>query len=78
MNKYKNLVFLMQIGINMALPILAGVFIGKWLDDFFGTSPIILLVCIVIFALSSFLSLFRMVSTAFKIDNRREKDADKG
>ncbi len=74
MKKYKNLVFLMQIGINMSLPILAGVLIGKWLDDFFDTSPVILIVCIIIFTLSSFLSLFRIVKGAFHIDDNKKEE----
>lgn len=58
----------------MSLPILVGVILGKWLDDFFHTSPILLLTCIIIFSISAFLSLFRLVKTAFNMDNDDDKE----
>ncbi len=76
MKTYKNLIFLMQIGINMSLPILVGVLLGKWIDDYFSTSPIFLLACIIIFTLSAFLSLFRIVKGAFNIDDNNKGKRD--
>ncbi len=73
MKKYKNLVFLMQIGINMCLPILVGVFLGNWLDGYFGTTPVLLIICIVVFTLASFLGLYRTVITASKADDDKRK-----
>jgi len=52
MNKRKghvlqNLALVSYIGITMMVPILAGVVAGRWLDQRFGTSPVLLFVLII-------------------------------
>ncbi len=56
----KNLALVTQLGLSMALPIVAGVYIGKWLDDYFGTQPTLLIICLIVFTMGSFVNLFKM------------------
>ncbi len=60
MNKIKNIALLTQLGFSMALPIVAGVYIGSRLDNYFNTAPLFLLVLLFIFSISSFVTLFKL------------------
>ncbi len=56
----KNLALVTQLGISMALPIVAGVYIGSKLDEYFGTQPILLIICLIVFSIASFINLFKI------------------
>lgn len=68
---YENLALLSQVGIMMVVPIAGGLFAGNWLDKTFGTSPLFLLLLIVIGTISAFMSLFRFTMAASKKDRRK-------
>lgn len=56
---YKNIALISQIGLEMIIPIIASVWIGKKLMDWFHWGPVTLLVCILIGVVTAFLNLFR-------------------
>lgn len=62
----KNLAYLTQVGFLMLTPIIGGVYIGNFLDDRFGTSPWILLSCIVLGVGTAFMSLYKFVMKVTK------------
>jgi len=47
-----------QMGISMAVCVVTGVFLGRFLDNFFGTSPWLLLIFSLIGAATSFKVMF--------------------
>lgn len=49
-----------QIGVTMAASVLIGVFLGKYLDELFNTSPYLLLIFSLLGAAAALRSLFRM------------------
>ncbi|MCK8059867.1 MULTISPECIES: AtpZ/AtpI family protein [unclassified Fusibacter] len=68
---YENLALLSQVGFIMIVPIAGGLFVGKWLDGLFGTSPLFLLALIILGTLSAFVSLFKFTMAASKKDKRK-------
>ena len=71
---YANLALISQIGIMTALPIVGGVYIGRYLDEKFGTNGVMLLICIIFGVLSSFYELMRFT---FKKSQRDVKQNEK-
>jgi len=59
-----------QIGLNMAIPIFAMVFIGNWLDRKFETNGIILIIFILMGVYMSFRNLFTTVMR--KLDHEKK------
>ncbi|MDR5659720.1 AtpZ/AtpI family protein [Serpentinicella sp. ANB-PHB4] len=65
-NKYKNLGILenlalvTQIGISMIIPIIAGVYIGNWIDRRLNTGPIFLFILIICGIIVAFMNLFKL------------------
>ena len=49
-----------QIGISMIVPIILGIFIGRFLDNLIGTNNIFLFVFIIIGVGAAFLNLFKV------------------
>lgn len=72
---FKNIALVTQLGFSMALPVVAGVYIGAWLDKRFGTAPFLLIVCLLMFSVSSFINLFKL--TGVKSKKKREHTAAK-
>ncbi len=56
----KNIALISQIGIAMIVPIIGGVYLGRWIDDRFNTQPIFLFVFILLGIGGSFSSLFKV------------------
>lgn len=54
----KNLGLVTQIGLLMAIPIFLCVFGGIWLDERFGTSPLFLIIFILLGVAAAFRNLF--------------------
>lgn len=54
----KNLGLVTQIGLLMAIPIFLCVFAGIWLDERFGTSPLFLIILILLGVAAAFRNLF--------------------
>jgi len=54
----KALAFLSQIGITIAACIVVGVFLGIFLDRFFGTSPVLTIICSLLGLVAAFKSIF--------------------
>ncbi|MGB3368956.1 MAG: AtpZ/AtpI family protein [Acidaminobacteraceae bacterium] len=71
---YANLALISQIGIMTALPIVGGVYIGKYLDEKFGSNGLILLVFIVFGVVSSF---YQMIRFTIKKSQRDVKQNEK-
>ncbi|WP_422447988.1 AtpZ/AtpI family protein [Thermoanaerobacterium sp. DL9XJH110] len=64
------LVFLTQIGLNMALPIVGGVYVGAYLDKRFSTGSAFLILGIVLGVFSGIAGIYRMIS--FELKRRRK------
>jgi F0F1-type ATP synthase assembly protein I len=64
------LVFLTQIGLNMALPIVGGVYVGAYLDKRFSTGSAFLILGIVLGVFSGIAGIYRMIS--FELNRRRK------
>jgi len=69
---YENLGLITQIGMIMIIPIFAGLFGGKWLDEQLNTGNIFLLVGIILGVIIAFLNLYRY--TMKDIKKRSDKD----
>lgn len=66
---YENLIFVSQIGLMMALPIIMSVYIGSYIDKKLGTGSLFLLIFIGVGVASSFLNLYKI--TIKRIDRRK-------
>lgn len=74
---YENLALVSQIGIMTALPIIGGVYLGRFLDEKLNTNGIMLLICIIFGVLSSFYELIRFTykkSQKDMIKNEKERE----
>lgn len=66
---YENLIFITQIGLMMALPIVICVILGNYIDEKLGTGSIFLFIFIGLGVASSFLNLYKIM---MKILNKRK------
>ncbi len=62
----QNLALVSQIGLSMAIPILGGVYLGKFLDDKLNTGFIFLAIFSVLGIITSFISLFKITTKGTK------------
>ncbi len=70
----KNLALLSQLGFSMALPIFAGVYLGSKLDDYLGTAPLFLIIFLILFTSTSFMSLFKLAGVkSTKVKKEKSK-----
>lgn len=59
-NMLENLALLSHIGIMMIIPIIGGVYAGRWIDNKFNTQPVFLFVCIIAGVAVAFINLFKV------------------
>lgn len=74
MDKYKSfrhIVLVTQIGINIALPIVVGVYFGAFLDQKFSTGSAFLILGVVLGVFSGIAGVYRLVSCEFKNKNKK-------
>ncbi len=57
---YENLAFLTHLGVMMVIPIFAGLYIGKFLDEKFGTGSLFLFIFIGVGVVTAFLNLYKI------------------
>ncbi|SDJ89316.1 AtpZ/AtpI family protein [Natronincola ferrireducens] len=67
----ENLTLVSYIGISMTVPILGGVFAGRWLDARLQTQPIALFIFIVIGVAVAFINLFKVATKDVKKHQRK-------
>ncbi|ABR46574.1 conserved hypothetical protein [Alkaliphilus metalliredigens QYMF] len=67
----ENLSLLSFIGISMIVPIIGGLYIGRWIDARFNTQPIFLFVFIIMGVIVSFMNLFKVA--AKDIEQKKRK-----
>jgi F0F1-type ATP synthase assembly protein I len=70
----KYLALISQIGLLMAIPIFMSIFMGYWLDNKFGTSPLFLIIFILVGVYAAFRNLF---VTVLKKTEQGKKDKNK-
>lgn len=70
-NVLENLALISYIGISMIIPIIGGVYIGRWLDSRLNTQPIFLFVFIVTGVIVAFMNLFKVATKDVKKDKRK-------
>lgn len=58
----ENIILITQVGINMVVPIIVGLYIGKKLDESFNKAPLFLFLFIIIGVITSFMSLFKLTT----------------
>ncbi len=66
---YRNLALLGQIGIMMAVYIVGAIVVGHYLDVRLNSSPIALLVCLLLGIITAFYNVFKLL---FKIGSEKE------
>jgi F0F1-type ATP synthase assembly protein I len=59
------------VGLQFAVSIVLFLFLGQWLDQKFGTSPVLLLVGVFIGGGAAFYSMYRRLAAAQKADDER-------
>lgn len=69
---FENLGLLTQLALIMIIPIIAGLFAGKWLDEKLNTGNIFLLIMTLLGVVIAFLNLFRYGMRG--INNKDEED----
>lgn len=72
---YKNLALVSQVGLNILIPILLGIYAGRYLDKKFNKDMIFTMVLLIIGAMSGFMNLFKLVDRQ-KPDNKDEEKRD--
>lgn len=68
MGIFRSLALVTQLGLSMALPVIFGVIVGKYLDERLGTGHILLIVFSIIGVLASFRNLYHL---AYKSTKRK-------
>lgn len=71
----KNLAYLTQVAFLMLTPIIGGVYLGNFFDVKLGTSPWLLLLCIILGVGTAFMSLYKFVMKVTK-EQTVEKEED--
>lgn len=67
MNNFLGIIALIsQIGLNLFITIFLGLAVGKFLDDKFATSPLFLLIFIILGVAAAFRNLFAITKKYFK------------
>lgn len=70
---YNNLALITQVGLNVIIPILLGVYIGRWLDDKFNKSMFFTITLLIVGSLSGFMNLFKLAKPKDK-DEKNKKN----
>jgi ATP synthase protein I len=63
---------LMTLGLEMGISVTLGYFMGTWIDNWLGTQPIFLILCILFGFGAAFLAVYRAYKIAKDIDNQGE------
>lgn len=69
----KHLALISQVGLLMAIPIFLCIFAGIWLDKFFGTNGVFLIIFILLGVMSAFRNLFKVVLGKIDKDKKDKK-----
>ncbi len=64
---------LASVGIEMALAVIIGFFVGYWLDERFDTSPVLSLVFLALGTVAGMRGLFRAARRALREEQRRSR-----
>lgn len=67
----KGLAMVSQLGFMMVVPFIAGVFIGNFIDKHLKTSPLFLIICILLFGVSAFVNFYKIAIKSSGIDKSR-------
>ncbi len=57
---FQNIALVTQIGISMIIPIMAGLFIGQFIDEKVGTRYLFMFIFIIMGVISAFLNLYKI------------------
>ena len=61
------------VGIELGLSVLVGLFVGKYLDDWLGTKPWLLLLFLILGVVAGFRSIIRAARRMMQEEKEREK-----
>jgi ATP synthase protein I len=67
-----------SVGLEVALAVIVGFFVGHWLDERFDTAPVLMLVFIVLGTASGMLNLYRGAKRAMREQEQQDRDAAGG
>lgn len=73
---YKNLALVTQVGLNVIIPILLGVYIGTKLDRIFNKKMLFTMTLMILGALSGFMNLFKLAGKPKAKDEDDEEDSE--
>ncbi|SCY87547.1 AtpZ/AtpI family protein [Alkaliphilus peptidifermentans] len=68
---FENLALISYIGISMIVPIIGGVYLGRWIDSRLNSQPIFLFVLIIMGVIVAFMNLFKVATK--DIDKKKRK-----
>ncbi len=68
---------LSTVGIAMVAATVIGLYIGRWLDGYFGTSPWLTAVCLLLGIIAGFRNLYQTARHAQKTMNEEDKQGGK-
>lgn len=72
---YKNLALISQVGLNVLIPILLGVYAGIKLDEKFNKNMLFTMTLLILGTLSGFMNLFKL---AGKKDDKKDDEDNEG
>lgn len=76
-NALKPLALLTHFGLIIVIPIIAGVAIGAWLDNQFGTRPLFLIIFLILFLISAMTNVYNTAMRLAKKEARGGSEDDK-
>jgi len=73
MDKWTPVLRFMGIGFYIGACIVGGVFLGLWLDSLFHTTPILLLVFLILGLVAAFWGVYQMLIPIINSENKRQR-----
>jgi F0F1-type ATP synthase assembly protein I len=65
----------LTIGMQLAIAVVGFFFVGRWLDDIFGTSPWLMIVGLTLGTVGGFISFFRSAISMVKKEDEQEQES---
>ena len=75
---FQYLALLTQIGFNMALPLIGGVYVGAYIDNRFSTGSVFLFLGVILGVFSGVAGIYRLISSEFIKGDKGSGEDKKG
>ena len=70
----KNYSFALKLGVDFVSAIIVGIIIGYWCDKIFETSPLFLIIFIILGAIAGFLNVYKYATKIMESDQKKGDD----